>query len=209
MKKERLFVAVLSAASLLLASGCATKKFVRNEVTTSETKLNQKIDQESTKLAGQINELSNLNKQLNSRIEQVNDRAAAADSKAEEAKGIGNEAKKMAEGANSAVNELNARFAARNNYQVIDTKSVLFAFNKAELTPESKATLDEIARLVAGNKNIVLTLEGHCDGKGTAKYNYVLSENRVKSVIRYFVGEKKIDLNRLYTLGRPSSFASM
>ena len=147
MRRNRLFLLVaLSLVALLMVSGCATKKFVRQEITTSETKTNQKIDQETAKLSGQINELSALNKQLSSRIEQVSDRASSADAKAEEAKGIGLDAKKDAQTANAGVTDLRSKFDNRNNYTLVDTKSVYFGFNKADLTDEAKATLDEIAR---------------------------------------------------------------
>ncbi len=98
-RNTMLILVVLSILALVLFSGCATKKFVREEVQTSETRVNQKMDQEVSKLNGQINELSSLNKQLSSRIEQVSDKAATADAKAEEAKRIGTDAK----GAVSAV----------------------------------------------------------------------------------------------------------
>lgn len=202
MRSNRFFLLVaLSLVALLMVSGCATKKFVRQEITTSETKTNQKIDQEAAKLSGQINELSALNKQLSSRIEQVSDRASAADAKAEEAKGIGLDAKKDAQTANAGVTDLRTKFDNRNNYTLVDTKNVLFGFNRAELTAESKATLDEVARMVAGNKNAVLTLEGYTDNIGDDAYNIALSEKRVKSVVRYLVGEKNYDLNRLFIIG--------
>ena len=206
MRSNRFFLLVaVSLVALLMVSGCATKKFVRQEITTSETKTNQKIDQETAKLSGQINELSALNKQLGSRIEQVSDRASAADAKAEEAKGIGLDAKKDAQTANAGVADLRTKFENRNNFTVVDTKSVHFGFNKADLTDESKATLDEVARMVAGNKNAVLTLEGYTDGIGDDTYNIALSEKRVKSVVRYLVGEKNYDLNRLYVIGMGKS----
>jgi OmpA-OmpF porin, OOP family len=202
MRSNRFFLLVaISLVALLMVSGCATKKFVRQEITTSETKTNQKIDQETAKLSGQINELSALNKQLSSRIEQVSDRASAADAKAEEAKGIGLDAKKDAQTANTGVQDLRTKFENRNNYALVDTKSVLFGFNKADLTDEGKATLDEVARVVAGNKNAVLTLEGYTDSIGDDAYNIILSEKRVKSVVRYLVGEKNYDLNRLFIIG--------
>jgi outer membrane protein OmpA-like peptidoglycan-associated protein len=206
MRRNRLFLLVaVSLVALLMVSGCATKKFVRQEITTSETKTNQKIDQETAKLSGQINELSALNKQLSSRIEQVSDRASSADAKAEEAKGIGLDAKKDAQAANAGVNDLRTKFDNRNNYTLVDTKSVYFGFNKADLTAEAKATLDEVARQVAGNKNAVLTLEGYTDSIGDDQYNIALSEKRVKNVVRYFVGEKNYDLNRLYVIGMGKS----
>jgi OmpA-OmpF porin, OOP family len=202
MRRNRMFVLLaLSLVALLLVSGCATKKFVREEITTTETKLNQKMDQEHGKIAGQISELSSLNKQLSSRIEQVSDRVTAIDGKTEQAKALGTEAKNLAQSANTAVVDLRTKFDARNNYVVTDTKSVLFGFNKHELTPEATAILDEMARLIAGNKNAVITLEGYTDSIGSDNYNLALSEKRANAVIRYLVGEKSVDLNRIYYIG--------
>lgn len=199
-KKVLLLVAV-AAVALLLASGCATKKFVRQEISSSEAKTAQTMQTEHAKINNQINELSDLNKQLSSRLEQVSDRASAADAKAEEAKNIGMEAKNMADKANTEATQLRSAFENRNNYVVTDTKYVHFGFDKFNLTDESKATLDDVAKMIAGNKNAVLVLEGYTDYIGSAAYNYTLSDKRVKSVIRYLVGDKSVDLNRIYTIG--------
>lgn len=202
MRNKRLYLLmVLALAVVLMGTGCATKKFVRQEITASETKLSQKMDQEHGKIANQINELSNLNKQLNSRVEQLADRVSTVDGKAEQAKTIGNEAKAMVNTVNTAVVELRSKFDARNNYVVSDTKTVYFDFNKSILTADATAVLDEIARLVAGNKNALITLEGYTDGVGSDQYNDTLSEKRANAVIRYLVGAKSVDLNRIYVVG--------
>lgn len=198
---RKVVVLVLAVGALILASGCATKKFVREEITTSETKTNQKIDQETNKLQGQITELSNLNKQLNSKIEQVADRASAADAKAEEAKAIGNDAKRAAEAANKGVLDLRVKLDVRSTYSVVDSKEVYFAFNRYDLSADAKSTLDALAKAAGGDKGMVLALEGYTDKVGSDTYNYELSERRVKSVVRYFVAEKGVDLNRIFTIG--------
>jgi len=202
MRKNRaLFLVVLAVGVLMLASGCATKKFVRQEINASEAKLTQTIDKNHSELSGQINELSDLNKQLNSRLEQVSDRASAADAKAQEAKTIGSEAKIMAQKANKANSQLRADFEARNNYVTVETKHVHFAFNRYNLSDEAKGKLDAVAKIFAGNKNYVMVLEGYADHIGSASYNFELSEKRVKNVIRYLVGDKSVDINKVYTLG--------
>ncbi len=199
-RKSFFLIALLAVLALIMVSGCATKKWVRNELGDSEKKMENKIDNGDQKLQGQINELSTLNKQLNSKIEQVNDKAERADSKAEEAKSIGMDAKREAQSANQNVSELRVKFDNRNNFVLVDTKLVHFDFNKSELKNSDPATLDEVARLASNNKNIVVTLEGYTDGIGTDNYNFGLSEKRVKTVMRYLVS-KGLDLNRMYDLG--------
>ncbi|MBP7867888.1 MAG: OmpA family protein [Acidobacteria bacterium] len=199
-RKSFFLISLLAILALVMVSGCATKKWVRQEVNESEKKTEQKIEAGDQKLQGQINELSALNKQLNSKIEQVNDKAERADAKAEEAKGIGMDAKRTAEGAVQNVNELRVKFDNRNNFTVVDTKTVWFDLNKHALKADGEKTLDDVLRIVAGNKNTIVVLEGFTCELGDKEYNYNLSEKRVLSVKRYLV-EKNLDLNRIYNLG--------
>lgn len=79
----------------------------------------------------------------------------------------------------------------------------LFDFNKADLRPEGKAKLDDVA---AKAKDIVLEVViavGHADRIGSAAYNQKLSEKRAMAVKQYLVG-KGIPANRVYTEGKGS-----
>ena len=192
---------LLALALLLVATGCATKKFVRQEVAGSEARLNQAVKDGDARLQSQVTELSDLNKQLSSRLEQVSDRATAADAKAEEAKTIGVDARTKAEKADRTATEVRVAFDARNNFVPVETVHVLFGFNQAVLTTDGQAILERVAKMLAGNKNAILTLEGGTDSVGGAAYNFQLSERRVDSVIRYLVGEKNVDLNRIFRIG--------
>lgn len=62
-------------------------------------------------------------------------------------------------------------------------KSVIvhFHFNKAELTREGQASIEEIARSVPDAVSI--SVIGHADAKGTSEYNKSLSKRRADSVI--------------------------
>ncbi len=199
--KKRLFLIVALFLGLLLLSGCATKKFVRQSISDSEAKMNKKIDDNNQKIYSQLSELSQLNKQLSSKLEEVSDKANLANQKAEEAKNIGMAAKEKAETADKNAKLALEKFNNRFNFVVVDTAYVYFGFNKYHLTKDAVATLDDVAKKFAENKNYIMVLEGHTDSIGPKEYNYILSEKRVKSVLRYLVGVKKLDINRIYTVG--------
>jgi len=80
----------------------------------------------------------------------------------------------------------------------------LFDFDKAQLRPEGKATLDElVSKAGAINLEVILAV-GHADRLGGDAYNQKLSERRAAAVKEYLVG-KGIEANRVYTEGKGKS----
>ncbi len=62
---------------------------------------------------------------------------------------------------------------------------VLFGFDSAELTAESKAKLDKVIEMSKNSDNDKILLEGRSDNQGDATYNQKLSEKRVQQVSDY------------------------
>ena len=58
---------------------------------------------------------------------------------------------------------------------------IFFEFDRANITPESEAQLKKNAEWMAVNKTKSVTIEGHCDERGTAEYNMALGERRAES----------------------------
>lgn len=77
----------------------------------------------------------------------------------------------------------------------------LFDFDKAELKPEGKAMLDDLARLLQGAKYEVILAIGHADRIGSAAYNQKLSVRRADTVKKYLTA-KGIEPNRVYADGK-------
>lgn len=65
-------------------------------------------------------------------------------------------------------------------------KPVYFAFDKSELSAESKNTLDSNAAWLKDNSRKTALVEGNCDERGTTEYNYALGERRAKAVADYY-----------------------
>jgi len=80
----------------------------------------------------------------------------------------------------------------------------LFAFDKSALKPEGKTMLDGLATQLEGANYEVLTVTGHADRLGSAKYNQKLSERRANEVKTYLV-TKNIPADRITASGMGES----
>jgi peptidoglycan-associated lipoprotein len=57
-------------------------------------------------------------------------------------------------------------------------KPAYFEYDSSELTPEAQAVLNENAATLKRYSSWTVTIEGHCDERGTAEYNLALGERR-------------------------------
>jgi OOP family OmpA-OmpF porin len=80
----------------------------------------------------------------------------------------------------------------------------LYDFNKSDLKPEGKATLDKIARDLSKIKLEVIIAVGNTDSVGTDAYNMALGQRRAQSVKAYLTS-KGVDGSRIYTESKGKS----
>jgi len=64
---------------------------------------------------------------------------------------------------------------------------VLFAYDQSSLDDRAKTVLKEQATWLQTYRNVSLTLEGHCDERGTREYNLALGARRAAAVKDYLV----------------------
>jgi peptidoglycan-associated lipoprotein len=64
---------------------------------------------------------------------------------------------------------------------------VYFDFDSYNLTSEAKGTLDANARELKRVSAAAITIEGHCDERGTKAYNLALGEKRANAAREYLV----------------------
>ena len=76
---------------------------------------------------------------------------------------------------------------------------VFFATNESVLTTRSRDTLRKQAAWLRENKNINVTVEGHCDERGTREYNLALGERRANAAKDYLM-TYGISGNRISTI---------
>jgi peptidoglycan-associated lipoprotein len=65
---------------------------------------------------------------------------------------------------------------------------IRFELDSATLTDEARATLEKHALWLQGHRDVKVTVEGHCDERGTVEYNLALGEQRARATREYLVG---------------------
>lgn len=69
------------------------------------------------------------------------------------------------------------------------TKVIYFDYDVAELRSEFIDTLRAHAEYLVRNPGAMVTIEGHCDERGSREYNVALGERRANAVQRFFETE--------------------
>jgi len=81
------------------------------------------------------------------------------------------------------------------------TQGILFATGKADVQPESRPVLKEIASTLKQHADLKILIEGHTDNVGSPASNLSLSEARAAAVKTALVGEFGVDGTRITTKG--------
>ena len=76
---------------------------------------------------------------------------------------------------------------------------VWFAFDKSVVTAEGRKILEKQADWLKKYPNVTVTIEGHCDERGTREYNLALGERRATAVKNVLVA-LGIPANRMTTI---------
>ncbi len=128
------------------------------------------------------------------------DEAAKAKA-AEEAKSASEkEAKARAEAERQArLRELKMAQKLADEIRNFESENIYFAFDKSDLTDESKSTLREKGNWLRANGDYSVTISGNCDERGTAEYNLALGERRAHAAKKFLMG-LGISENRLATI---------
>ena len=119
--------------------------------------------------------------------------------------------KVLVEGANSDIstsleesdgvsNEKNQNITIEDDLSETDKKSkilneklievgdrVFFDYDQARFKKAGIETLKRQAKFLITNQNITVTIEGHCDARGTREYNLALGERRAYSVKSFLI----------------------
>ena len=64
---------------------------------------------------------------------------------------------------------------------------VFFGYDSSELDPAGRSSLDANAEILRRYGTWVITIEGHCDERGTAEYNLALGERRALAAREYLL----------------------
>lgn len=169
--------AILGVGLVLLGlvggiSGCATKGFVRKEVSNVQAK----VDQVGTSA-----------EQANRQARDAHSLARTGDERAQQAMSQAELAKEIALG---HVRREEVRSAA-----------VYFDFDSARLNDEGKAALDELVEEVTANPNYLVIISGFTDATGNEEYNLTLGQRRASAVNLYLAEKIGPEFVRLAYMG--------
>jgi len=178
---------ILSPALVLLLvaavglTGCATKKWVNEQVSAFGQVTNTKIHEVQDSVEANqkaISELSAKQAALETEVATLSDTAKDALMRAEKAN-------KLAKG----------KFLYEETMAVND---VTFNFNQASLTDDAKAALDAFTAKVRGlTQDAYVEVQGHTDNIGSEAYNLKLGQKRADVVMRYLNMEQGVPLFRM------------
>lgn len=81
----------------------------------------------------------------------------------------------------------------------INDDKVFFAFDSAEITKDAKSDLHDQSLYMKVNRNVNVTLEGHCDERGSTEYNLALGALRAGNAAQTLMKEG-IEPRRIKTI---------
>ena len=152
----------------------ATAQSIDARVTPAEERLTA-AEQNAERVSGQIDELMAISNA---------------------AKGGAKAAQDTADAAVAGVNATNKRITELDDYVVQTTATINFRVNSAGLSPEAKASLDQIAAAAGSLKGYMIEVTGYASAEGSVKANKALSERREKAVREYLIDNHNMSLRR-------------
>jgi OOP family OmpA-OmpF porin len=190
-------VSALGALTLLLASGCSTKNYVKTQTGPLIQKTNELDDATAT---------NNRNiKDVDQRSQQgIQTAQSAADAATQKAQAAGQSANQAQQSAQEAVNRADSLASVISNldsYKQLADTSVTFGFNKDVLTKTDKETLDQFAAQLSSARGYILEVTGGTDSIGSAEYNYDLSQRRAQAVVQYIASKYNVAAHKFYLIG--------
>jgi outer membrane protein OmpA-like peptidoglycan-associated protein len=214
-------VGVLLPAVFLVATGCATKDFVREYVGQKETAIGQRITTVEGNVAEGNQRLTTQTRRLDQESQRIGTVEGRVTEQAQRVEGMGfkvvslekglAETGEIAKGAQRRADEaytkaedvdgrLTRLWNTRNNRNVVDTVNVQFGFNRADLNDGAQTALLNLVNDLKQNPKLSVQLEGFTDQSGDREYNTQLSQRRMESVRRFLV-EKGVELPRIHGIG--------
>jgi outer membrane protein OmpA-like peptidoglycan-associated protein len=201
----------VSATLLIVATGCATKGWVREEMGKQEAQVGQRIGQVDERIG---TEAQRVDKRVDTVEGRVSQEAQKTDgmgvrmgtietsitSTSEAARGARERADAAMDKAEGVDGRLTKLWNNRYNAKVVETVNVQFGFNRSELDDGAQTTLVGLVKEMQANPGLTVELAGYTDMKGDRDYNYTLSQRRVESVRRFLV-EKGVQIGRIQAVG--------
>ena len=205
----------------LLVTGCATKKFVQEEVAKSQERVGSDVGRVDKSLGEEKARIDGLQKELGEtraateaatrKASEATTAATQAASRADEASAKATDAAARADAAGATAQEalgkatetdqrLTKLWASRDKRTLTETLLVQFEFDKWVLDDGAQTRLLALAKQLEEQPQLSVELEGYTDSIGASAYNIQLSQRRAEAVRRFLV-EKGVELPRIHSIG--------
>ncbi len=191
MNKSKItfLVATVVVIGLLSGTGCATKKYVLGEVAS----LDQKVEGVETSVEENQKRIKEHDERLSTLGTLITQNQSEMSQQKSELDGKIDEVRRFAQG--KLILE-----------EVLSNDEAKFEFNKADLTDETKAMLDQFVQtLIAQNRGLYLEIQGHTDSTGEEAWNVFLGKLRAEAVMDYLHNQYNIPLHRMEVISYGSS----
>ncbi len=191
MNKSKItfLVATVVVIGLLSGTGCATKKWTLGEVASLDQKvegMESTIEENQKRIKEHDERLSSLGTLITQNQSDMSQQKSELDGKIDEVR----------------------RFAQGKLIleEVMSNDEARFEFNKADLTDEAKAMLDQFVQtLIEQNRGLYLEIQGHTDNTGEEAWNVFLGKLRAEAVMDYLHNQYNIPLHRMEVISYGSS----
>lgn len=169
----------------------ARKKWVNRQVDPIKDRANE-LDQLQAKNA---NDIRDVDSRATAGINKAQQSASLADQHAADARSRADQAQGLASDASTRTNALNGTVSNLDQYQTVTAAPVSFAAGRTTLGPKAKATLDDMAAKLQGEKGYIIEVQGY------SRAGVQTSQAMADSVVRYLVTEHQVPVYRIYRTG--------
>ena len=191
------FVCMAAALAAVGVTGCATKKYVRNQT----APIIQHAGQLNNQTAENSRHIQDVDQRAQAGIQKAQSSADTANQNAQNASQQATTAQTSANDAVNREDSLDSVVKGLDNYKQVAKVSVHFGFNKAVLTADDKEKLDSFAQQLTSAQNYILEVTGGTDSVGPKLYNDELSNRRADAAVQYLVSKYNIAPRRFYVIG--------
>ncbi len=187
----------VAALSLVLTTGCTSKKYVRSQT--------QPVIQGTNELddatAANNRAIHDVDSRAQAGIQQAQNSANQATQNAQNATQAATNANQSAQEAVNRADTLAGVIGNLENYKQVGDVTVTFGFNKSKLTKADRDQLDQFGGQLSGTKNYILEVTGGTDSVGSKQYNYELSDRRAMAVVQYLASKYSVPAHKFYLVG--------
>jgi len=190
---RRLVSLILCGGVATLGGACATQSYVRDEVGATERRITEQMTTTENLQDAKLRETADRVGETRQAVDVADQRINGLDLRVGEA---GARASGAEAGARDTEARLSQRFASRNRYRLVETKSVYFDSGQTEVRSQDVDELASVAKALMADPNAVIELQGFSDVRGSDRFNRELARERVEAVMRYLVRQHGIELRQ-------------